>query len=70
MIKNRMGQMCCGVDALYGGSHSFQYDYGYPATVNSYPEVRVLLYTRCVVHGARQSGIAYPVLHNLTHAYV
>ena len=51
MIKTRMGQMCCGLDAMYGGTTTFDYNYGYPATVNSYPECTALVQeaaARCV----------------------
>jgi amidohydrolase len=38
MIKTRMGCICCGVAQTYGGDINLEYNYGYPATVNSYPE--------------------------------
>jgi len=38
MIKRRMCEVCCGVAATYGGKIDVQYDYGYPPTVNAYPE--------------------------------
>jgi len=51
MIKTRMGQMCCGLDAMYGGTTTVDYHYGYPATVNAYPECTALVRAaaaRCV----------------------
>ena len=48
LIKTRMGQICCGVDTMYGGKTNFRYDYGYPATVNAYPE--------CVAHVRRAAA--------------
>jgi hippurate hydrolase len=38
MIKDRMGCVCCGVAATYGGEIDLDYQYGYPATINAYPE--------------------------------
>ena len=38
MIKERMGCICCGVAQTYGGEIELNYEYGYPATVNAYPE--------------------------------
>jgi amidohydrolase len=38
LIKERMGCICCGVAQTYGGEIELNYEYGYPATVNAYPE--------------------------------
>ena len=38
LIKTRMGCICCGVAQTYGGEIDLKYEYGYPATVNAYPE--------------------------------
>lgn len=38
MIKDRMACICCGVAQTYGGEIDLTYEYGYPATVNFYPE--------------------------------
>jgi amidohydrolase len=38
LIKTRMRDMCCGVGMTFGGEIDMNYRYGYPATVNSYPE--------------------------------
>ena len=38
LIKGRMEDVCCGVEVTYGGKVSLKYEYGYPPTVNSYPE--------------------------------
>ncbi len=38
MIKNRMNDICCGVAKMYGGEIDVDYQYGYPPTVNAYPE--------------------------------
>ena len=38
LIKSRMEDVCCGVEKCYGGSVTLDYQYGYPPTVNSYPE--------------------------------
>ena len=38
LIKGRMEEVCCGVEKVYGGQVSLRYEYGYPPTINSYPE--------------------------------
>ena len=38
MIKTRMNEICCGVAKMYGGDINMDYHYGYPPTVNNYPE--------------------------------
>jgi metal-dependent amidase/aminoacylase/carboxypeptidase family protein len=38
LIKTRMGQVCCGVAQTFGGQIDLKYEYGYPPTVNAYPE--------------------------------
>jgi len=38
MIKTRMNDICCGVAQMYGGEIDVDYQYGYPPTVNAYPE--------------------------------
>lgn len=38
MIEIRMKQVCCGIAATYGGEVDCEYFYGYPPTVNAYPE--------------------------------
>jgi amidohydrolase len=38
LIKSRMECICCGVGATFGGDIDLKYQYGYPATDNSYPE--------------------------------
>ena len=38
LIKSRMGCICCGVAQTYGGEVELKYEYGYPPTVNAYPE--------------------------------
>jgi amidohydrolase len=38
MIKTRMRCMCEGISRSYGGDIDVKYEYGYPPTVNSYPE--------------------------------
>ena len=37
-IKTRMEDICCGVDAMYGGKTTMEYHYGYPPTINAHPE--------------------------------
>jgi amidohydrolase len=37
-MKSRMHDVCCGVARMYGGEINMDYQYGYPATVNNYPE--------------------------------
>jgi amidohydrolase len=37
-MKRRMKEVCCGVAHMYGGDISLDYEYGYPPTINSYPE--------------------------------
>ena len=38
MIKTRMNDICCGVAKTFGGECCLAYKYGYPPTVNAYPE--------------------------------
>ena len=38
LIQCRMGEICCGVAATYGGKIDLNYKNGYPPTVNSHPE--------------------------------
>lgn len=38
MIKTRMGCICCGVAQTYGGEIDMEYEYGFPSTINAYPE--------------------------------
>jgi amidohydrolase len=39
LMKGRMEDICCGVGKMSGGGEAeLQYDYGYPPTVNAYPE--------------------------------
>lgn len=38
LIKSRMCAMCAGVAATYGGEIDMNYHYGYPPTINSYPD--------------------------------
>lgn len=38
LIKCRMGEICCGVASTFGGEINMSYKYGYPPTVNAYPE--------------------------------
>lgn len=38
LIKERMAQCCAGCALSYGGNITMEYEYGYPATVNAYPE--------------------------------
>jgi amidohydrolase len=38
LIKERMGCICCGIAQTYGGEIDLSYNYGYPPTVNAYPE--------------------------------
>jgi amidohydrolase len=38
LIKSRMQCVCCGIAQAFGGKISMNYEYGYPPTVNSYPE--------------------------------
>ena len=37
-MKMRMSTVCCGIAHTFGGEVDLQYQYGYPPTVNSYPE--------------------------------
>lgn len=57
LIKKRMGEMCCGVAATYGGSIDMEYHYGYPPTINAYPEcVDVVNRASTKVVGAERAG--------------
>lgn len=38
LIKSRMGCICCGVAQTFGGEIDLKYEYGYPCTINAYPE--------------------------------
>lgn len=38
LMKRRMHECCCGVAQTFGGNISMDYQYGYPPTVNAYPE--------------------------------
>jgi len=38
MIKTRMRCICEGISFTYGGQVDMKYEYGYPPTVNAYPE--------------------------------
>jgi len=38
MIKTRMRCMCEGISLSFGGQIDMKYEYGYPPTVNAYPE--------------------------------
>lgn len=38
LMKSRMNTVCCGIAHTFGGEVDLQYQYGYPPTVNSYPE--------------------------------
>jgi len=38
MMISRMNAVCCGVAQTYGGEINLNYNYGYPPTINSYPE--------------------------------
>lgn len=38
LIKSRMECICCGIGATFGGDIKMNYMYGYPPTINSYPE--------------------------------
>jgi amidohydrolase len=37
-MKTRIHEVCCGIAQMYGGEINFDYHYGYPPTVNNYPE--------------------------------
>lgn len=57
LIKKRMGDICCGVAATYGGEIDLKYTYGYPPTVNAYPEcVDVVNRASASVVGPERSG--------------
>mmetsp|Transcript_101214 Transcript_101214/g.198642 ORF Transcript_101214/g.198642 Transcript_101214/m.198642 type:complete len:413 (-) Transcript_101214:145-1383(-) len=43
LVKSRMKCICCGVAQTYGGDIDVDYIYGYPATVNSYPECNAVV---------------------------
>eukprot|EP01038_Epipyxis_sp_PR26KG_P013121 gene13121-17587_t len=38
MMKSRIETICCGVATTFGGTIKMDYEYGYPPTVNNYPE--------------------------------
>eukprot|EP00756_Hemistasia_phaeocysticola_P043804 Hpha_TRINITY_DN17378_c0_g1::TRINITY_DN17378_c0_g1_i1::g.137882::m.137882 len=38
LIKTRMQDVCCGTARTFGGSVDFRYEYGYPPTINHYPD--------------------------------
>jgi len=38
LMKNRIQDVCWGCACTFGGSIDFSYEYGYPPTVNQYPE--------------------------------
>jgi amidohydrolase len=38
LMKTRMNDVCCGTASTFGGSIDFRYEYGYPPTINAYPE--------------------------------
>jgi len=42
-MKGRMQDVCCGVARMYGGEINMNYQYGYPATVNNYPECNAVV---------------------------
>jgi len=58
LIKNRMNDVCCGVARMFGGEIDMNYQYGYPPTVNAYPENVTIVQKAAakVVGGERSSG--------------
>lgn len=42
-IKKRMREVCCGIGAAYDTTIDFDYEHGYPPTVNAYPECNKLV---------------------------
>lgn len=58
LIKCRMGAVCCGVAATYGGEIDLDYQYGYPPTINAYPDcVRVVTTAASKVVGAERASL-------------
>ena len=58
LIKTRMQDVCCGVAKTYGGEINMTYDYGYPPTINAYPDcVKVVNNASSKVVGDKRSGL-------------
>ena len=58
IIKSRMGAICCGLQEAYGGSNTLDYEYGYPPTVNAYPDcVKNVQRTGDKVVGPKRSSL-------------
>eukprot|EP00604_Paraphysomonas_vestita_P004110 CAMPEP_0174823842 /NCGR_PEP_ID=MMETSP1107-20130205/28087_1 /TAXON_ID=36770 /ORGANISM="Paraphysomonas vestita, Strain GFlagA" /LENGTH=307 /DNA_ID=CAMNT_0016048097 /DNA_START=299 /DNA_END=1219 /DNA_ORIENTATION=- len=59
LIKNRMGDICCGVAKTYGGDIQLDYQYGYPPVINSYPEcVQVVQNAASKIVGKEKSSLS------------
>lgn len=58
LIKNRMECLCCGIASAYGGEIFLDYQYGYPPTINAYPEcVEVVTTAAAKIVGAAHSAL-------------
>ena len=58
MIKTRMTDICCGVAKTFGGECNLSYKYGYPPTVNAYPEcVQIVKRAGSKIVGESNAGI-------------
>lgn len=58
LIKSRMQGICCGIAHTFGGEIDLKYYYGYPPTVNSWPEcVQIVKKAAAKIVGPARSGL-------------
>ena len=58
LLKTRMCEVCCGIAQTYGGRIDVDYEYGYPPTINAYPEcVAVVNAAAAKIVGVARTGL-------------